>query len=194
MSKNDSRNYGIDLLRIICMLSVVILHILAHGGVLQIASSPIGFSAAWLWEILAYPAVNCFVMISGLVGYRGDRYYPKLRNIISLFFTVLFYSVTLCIIFKLIYPQEVGILSIIKAVLPVTTEQYWFFTSYFAMFLISPMLIHSVFLFTVGSEGAGGTAKLFFNHPCKIFGIIKPALKSGAFYGHTARYEISGIF
>ena len=28
------RNYGIDLLRIICMLMIIGLHILGHGGVL----------------------------------------------------------------------------------------------------------------------------------------------------------------
>lgn len=135
-----ARNYGIDLLRVISLFGVIILHILGHGGVLSTAKTGLNFAAAWFLEIVAYPAVNCFVLISGFVGYRGEKYYPKLKNIISLFFTVLFYSALICLTVKIIYPNEIGIKDIIESFLPITTKQYWFFTSYFAMFLVSPML------------------------------------------------------
>lgn len=84
MSTTNTRNCGIDLLRIVCMLCVVILHILGHGNVLRTTVSTAGFSIAWLWEVFAYPAVNCFILISGFVGYRENKSYPKLKNIISL--------------------------------------------------------------------------------------------------------------
>ena len=43
------RNYGIDLLRMIAMLMVVILHILGKGGVLQAAPPlSIRYETAWL--------------------------------------------------------------------------------------------------------------------------------------------------
>jgi surface polysaccharide O-acyltransferase-like enzyme len=39
-----------------------------------------------------------------------------------------------------IYPAKIGMMDLISAFAPVITSRYWFFTAYFAMFLISPML------------------------------------------------------
>ncbi len=33
--EKDSRNYGIDLLRILAMTMIIIVHILGHGGVID---------------------------------------------------------------------------------------------------------------------------------------------------------------
>ena len=67
------RNYGIDLLRMIAMLMVVILHILGKGGVLQAAPPlSIRYETAWLLETAAYCAVDCYALISGYVGF-GTR-------------------------------------------------------------------------------------------------------------------------
>ena len=51
MSVKRERNYGIDLLRIVSMLMVVILHVLGQGGVLK-SSEPlsVGYSVAWLLD------------------------------------------------------------------------------------------------------------------------------------------------
>lgn len=136
----SKRNYGIDLLRIFCIFGVVILHILGHGHVLETTQTPFGFSLSWLLEIAAYPAVNCFVLISGFVGYRAERYYPRLCNLLYLFITVLFYSIVICFVLKHFFPLAISPKDTLDAFFPVTKNQYWFFTSYFAMFLISPAL------------------------------------------------------
>ena len=44
------RNYGIDLLRILSMLGVVLLHVMNHGGILDIAQSPAKFSLSGSWK------------------------------------------------------------------------------------------------------------------------------------------------
>ena len=69
------RNYGIDLLRIISMLAIVLLHVLGHGGVLDTIGNRFGtdYAVAWILEFIAYPAVNVFVLISGFVGYRNEK-------------------------------------------------------------------------------------------------------------------------
>lgn len=134
------RNYGIDLLRVLCIFGVVVLHILGHGRVLETAQTPFGFSISWLIEIASYPAVNCFILISGFVSYRNERYYPKLSNLLYLFVTVLFYSVVICLILKHFFEPNISSQNIFDAVFPVTKNQYWFFTSYFAMFSVSPAL------------------------------------------------------
>lgn len=134
------RNYGIDLLRILCIFGVVVLHILGHGKVLETVYTPNGFALSWLLEIIAYPAVNCFVLISGFVGYRAEKYYPKLRNLLYLFITVLFYSIVICFALKHFFPLSISPKDTFDAFFPITKTQYWFFTSYFALFLISPAL------------------------------------------------------
>jgi surface polysaccharide O-acyltransferase-like enzyme len=83
-----SRNFGIDLLRFLSMLSVVFLHVLGHGGILKSDLSPANFSMVWFIEILAYPAVNCFVLISGYIGYKEEKIFPKIKNLLTLAFTV----------------------------------------------------------------------------------------------------------
>ncbi len=140
MTKKKTRNYGIDLLRICAMLGVAILHILGHGGILSNTVSGKTFAAAWFLEILAYPAVNCFVLISGFVGFREEKYCPRLKNIISLFLTVVLYGVSIVLIFNRIHPAEIGRIDMLNTLIPVSTRQYWFFSSYFGMFLLSPMM------------------------------------------------------
>lgn len=139
MSKS-SRNTGIDTLRILSMLGVVFLHVLGHGGIIPASTSPIKFSIVWFFDILSYPAVNCFAVISGYVGYREERSFPRLKNILSLFFTVLFYSTTILLAFKQFGIAEISDSDILKSVLPTIMGEYWFFTAYFATFLLSPIL------------------------------------------------------
>jgi len=136
----QSRNLGIDMLRIISMLGVVFLHVLGHGGILNSSLSPAKFSMVWFFEILAYPAVNCFVLISGYVGYKGERFFPKIKNIISLLFTVLFYSVIIVVVFMLFGPEPVGTKELVTSLMPTIMGRYWFFTAYFGLFLLSPIL------------------------------------------------------
>jgi len=134
------RNYGIDLLRILSILGVAILHILGHGGILNSALGTENYAVSWFWEVFAYPSVNCFVLISGYVGYREGKPYPKLTKLVDLFLTVLFYSVASGAVFNHFFPDKVLPLDIITTFFPIATNQYWFFSVYFGMFLISPLL------------------------------------------------------
>lgn len=136
----SSRNYGIDLLRISSMISVVFLHVLGHGGLLDLDHSPLSFSTVWFLEILAYPAVNCFVLISGYIGYKNERIFPKFKNLINLAITVAFYSISLFLIFCFWDPEVLGIKEFVKSFFPIIFKRYWFFTAYVGLFLLSPLL------------------------------------------------------
>lgn len=134
------RNYGIDLLRIVSMIGVVFLHVLGHGGLLYSYNSPVEFSMVWFLEILAYPAVNCFVLISGYIGYKEEKIFPKIKNLLTLTFTVAFYSVSLFLIFKFFGPETLGPKKLVKSFFPIILQNYWFFTAYVGLFLLSPLL------------------------------------------------------
>lgn len=138
--KTSQRNLGIDILRIASMIGVVFLHVLGHGGILLLNHSPAKFTMVWFLEILSYPAVNCFVLISGYVGYRGEKIFPKVKYILSLLFTVVFYSVLFFLLFKFWGPETLGLKELIKSLFPTLLKKYWFFSAYFGLFFLSPLL------------------------------------------------------
>lgn len=135
VSLKGKRNYGIDLLRIVSMLMVVILHILGQGGVLkssQILSSQ--YEVACFLEMACYCAVNCYALISGYVGVDSKF---KLSNIAYIWLQVIFYSVGIAALFAYFIP-EVYINDVFEGFLPVTKNLYWYFTAYFCIFFFMP--------------------------------------------------------
>ena len=135
------RNYGIDMLRIVAMYFVMILHILGHGGILsQVTFGSANYSVSWLLEIVAYCAVDCFVIISGFVGICSEHNYS---NVVILWLQTLIYSV----LFYLGYSAFTGSFSsteLVKSFMPITSTEYWFFTAYFGMYLFMPLLNKAV--------------------------------------------------
>lgn len=132
------RNAGVDLLRIVSMLMVVILHILGQGGVLagtQPQSS--GYAAAYLLETLSYCAVNCYALISGYVGAEGHFRYSRLFEIHA---RVLFYTVLITAGFFAYMPELIGFAAVKNAFFPVMTGQYWYYTAFFGVMLLEPAL------------------------------------------------------
>ena len=138
MMIEKSRNYGIDLLRILCMYMVVILHILGQGGILEASpKGSVNWAIAWLMRIGVYCAVNCYGLISGYVGI--DAKY-KYSNWIVLWLRVLFYTIVITISFAFMVPDSVGKGEMMNAIFPVMKNYYWYFTAYFGLFLFIPIL------------------------------------------------------
>ena len=135
-----SRNYGIELLRILAMLGVIVFYINAFGPLHGAGLSFGRFSLTWLLEVLVLPAMNVFIIISGFVGCRAEKAYPRTKGILRMLFTALFYSVIICLIFKIIYPEAIGGMEIVKAFMPFTSGQYWFLSAYLVLCLFMPLL------------------------------------------------------
>ena len=136
----NTRNYGIDLLKVVSMLGVVVLHILSHGGLMSAVQGKDTLAVASLIEIIAYPAVDCFVIVSGFVSYRQGSRSPKFKNLINLYVITFFYSSIITIVAKLLAPNRVSIIDLLVSFLPVLTKRCWYFTSYFIMMLFAPLL------------------------------------------------------
>ena len=132
------RNYGVDLLRIVSMAMIAMLHVLGHGGVLNASvNNVMVYSLAWLLEVGAYCAVNCYALISGYVGY-GVKF--KYSNIITLYLQVVFWIVAFTAIFAVLVPGSVGLKDFVKALFPFAFNTYWYFTAYFCMFFFVPFM------------------------------------------------------
>lgn len=136
----SERNYGIDLLRVIAMLYVVVLHILNYGGVLGAATEPGTVASAWLLRIWAMCAVNCYAMISGYVGYREEKRAYSYGRYLTMWLQAVFYGVLGAGIFLLTEPDMLYVKHMILAFAPVTTGQWWYFSAYTALFFVIPWL------------------------------------------------------
>lgn len=136
----QKRNYGLDLLKIISMLMVILLHVTTYG-IKNIQCTPL--SLKWfdvsIIRSFCYVAVNCFVLIS---GYFMCQKKFKIDRLLKLWCSVIFYSVTVYII-SIIVPSSGMTFSfkeLLKRFMPLMTSSYWFFNSYFVLMILSPFL------------------------------------------------------
>lgn len=134
----QERTHGMDALRILTMFMVVILHILTGGGLLgEVSRFTSQYEAGWFLQCAALCAVDVFALISGYVWVNAKYRY---RNILELWLQVLFYTVSITALFQIFAPSAVSALEWLKALFPIMFNQYWYFSSYTALFLFIPLL------------------------------------------------------
>lgn len=149
MTGRNTRIYGIDLLRLLSMIGIVVLHILSKGQLLWDARVvPLGISYTFLWllNFACLCAVNCFALTSGFFSARKTT--VKYANLAYIYLQVLFYSVFLSIGFWMANVEEFSFKSLAKAFLPVTTGAYWYVNAYICLFLFIPFLNQAVQYFS----------------------------------------------
>ncbi|MXP74792.1 acyltransferase family protein [Lachnospiraceae bacterium WCA-9-b2] len=134
----SSRNYGIDMMRILSMVMILLHHILGHGGIIEsVKPDTVQCEVLWILRILCYGGVDCFALISGYIGY-GSKH--KYRHIIGLAVQVMFYTLSVTFIFSLFAAELVTAKTVFKAVFPISYNVYWYFSSYFLMFFLMPYM------------------------------------------------------
>lgn len=132
------KNYGIELLRILSMFFIVVLHVVGWGGVS--GAAPYGsaqYYAAWVMLGLAYCAVNCYALISGYVGCTS-RFRPA--KLVSLWLSVVSIGVAVWLVFRIFRPETVAAMPLYTRFFPLLKSQYWYFTAYFGLSILSPAL------------------------------------------------------
>lgn len=133
-----SRNNGIDFLRMLSMYMVVILHTLGQGGILtKLPPHTTPYETAWLLEIAAYCAVNCYALISGYVGCNSKF---KFSRLVSLWLQIAFYTLGLTIFFSFKHPEFITGKTWLNACFPIMNVQYWYLTTYFGMYVFIPIM------------------------------------------------------
>lgn len=140
LQKENSRNCGIDLLKLVSMFMVVQLHTLSAGALISASPMTLNYEAGFLMEALTYCCVNCFALASGYIGVNTQF---KYRRIIPIWLEVVFYNVLCTVIFAYI-KQDVSVFAepaaLKRAFFPVINKSYWYFTAYFALFFFIPYL------------------------------------------------------
>lgn len=136
--KENIRQSNFELLRIICMIMIITLHTLGHGGALKntnILST--NFFGAHFLKSLAIVAVNCYVIISGFFGINSKF---KLKKVIDLYIQVLFYSIIISLLFWLTGIESINTGSILKSIFPITMQTWWFMSVYLVLYMLTPYI------------------------------------------------------
>lgn len=139
----SKRMANYELLRILAMVMVVVMHFLAHSDNLPVLDLPLDAVRILgaLLEAFCLVAVNTYVFISGYFGVKSAF---KPGKAVSLLCQIWFYALLIpAVLFLAGVPtaaQEKGIYGLVQYLLPIETEHYWFATSYFMLYLLSPVL------------------------------------------------------
>lgn len=133
------REWGIDLMKIVAMLLIVMDHIVYWGGWGLGSNSP-GIKGAVLETFNAYSlcAVNCFVLASGWILAKLEF---KWNRIFKLWLQVWGYSLAFVLLSRFILNvPELTNRELVFSLLPLCMNRYWFFTQYVGLFLMMPVL------------------------------------------------------
>lgn len=132
------RNRSLDLLKCLCMLFVVIIHLMGHSGYLDALTKDtlVYYCGNYLLSLI-HVAVPIFVLITGYFGLSF-----KLEKVITMEITLLFYSfLTIIIAFGFAGEGiEHTVTSILKTILPFSYKSWWFATHYIVLMFFAPYI------------------------------------------------------
>lgn len=114
------RSSNFELLRIFCMLSIVAVHYVWHGGS---AASGSNIAAAYFLGNFAQIGVACFVLIGA--WFLIDKEF-SITRIFNLSKQITFYSLSIALLLFII--GMASYTDIIKNAMPIIFKRYWFLT------------------------------------------------------------------
>ena len=136
---NKTRQSNYELLRIIAMLLIVASHFAGHGG-FELSADKVTVNRIWLQFIImgGKIGVNIFVLISGyFLIKRADI---KTSKVLKLLLQLIFYSVSIYVVFACLGWTTFGIKDLIKNCMPVIYRKWWFASAYFILYLLVPYI------------------------------------------------------
>ena len=139
------KNYGVELLRILSMLFVIILHVINFGGISYycVQANPgeavllPHYKTMNIMLAVCYCAVNCYALISGYVSCKS-KFKPS--RLVSLWLTVVSINAAMYVFAYIYNPEWVAGYELKRIFMPLTTEQSWYFTAYIGLMVIMPAL------------------------------------------------------
>lgn len=137
---SPSRDPNLELLRIISILMIVAGHIMNVfiGGVLKdVETYTVNYYLGWLLQAYVVVGVNCFVLLS---GYFMCRQQFKLKRIVLLWLELAVYSIGIHLVLCILGIQSLSPITLVKGLLPITTNSVWFVTVYVLLCCVAPFL------------------------------------------------------
>lgn len=137
-NKYSARNTGLDCLRILMMLWIILRHlsnvaynhmIIAEGNIFN-----------WLFGIFSFMGGDIanvvFILISGYLMSTRPFHFEKW---IRIWLELLFYSIFSNMIAMLLHYESLSVSAILKMIMPIRTNTYWFASTYLILFFMFPV-------------------------------------------------------
>ena len=140
--KEKKRHPGVDLVRLVGMYNIVLTHFLFYGNAFRKFSKY--KEQLNLLHIFTDWHNNGFALISGIVGYKSNKY----SNLLYLWLTVFFYSVGIHLYIKIFKREYTINYDFYIDFFPTIFRRYWYFTAYFGMYLFLPIINKGISLLT----------------------------------------------
>lgn len=136
---SSNRKSNIELLRILAMIMIVAHHVAVHSG-FEFSSNMVTINKLWILFIQmgGKIGVDIFVLISGYFMISSKSL--KLNKVIKLWIQIFGYSAILFLIDIFLLGDSFSVRGLITGLLPITYSKWWFASTYFVMFLLSPYL------------------------------------------------------
>ena len=137
-TKEGTKQLNIEALRIIAMLLIIMGHSIGHTYLLDfIPFATVKYQCILFIRVICSIATNVYVLISGYLLCQKPF---KIKRVFSLWLQVFFYSLLLYVVCLLIGKADFSFGTLLKVVLPISGNQYWFARVYFGLYLLSPFL------------------------------------------------------
>ena len=131
-----NRNIGIDLLRIVAMLMIVVLHLVCHT--FDDGASGGSASTIFTHHLLRAHVLVCVEVYGMISGYVMIYSTPKYSHLFELWLQIMFYALGISL---LVYFSGLPMQSMLKQNLrPITNSCYWYLSAYFGMYILLPLL------------------------------------------------------
>lgn len=139
-NKNSVRQSNVELLRIIAMVMIVGHHFAVHGWEGGFPYPSISVNRLWIQFIQmgGKIGVNVFVLISGYFLIVAPKI--KISKVIKFWLQIAFYSFIIFALFVGTGIKPFGIIELVKHIFPVIMDQWWFASTYFVLYLLSPYI------------------------------------------------------
>lgn len=177
--KKDERNYGIDILRMLAMILIIILHISSYSvrAIDGLAIVPPEKMMYLLLQTVCGAGVGIYAILSGYVAY-GKK--ARFSNLVYLWLRVLFYSVLIPVIFYITKEREYDTDDFIKRFFPTIFNYWWYWSAYVVLCLFAPLI-------NKGLETINRKASIFlFVSLFVVFSVLT------SIFGRTGNFNMEG--
>ncbi len=141
MKENNSRNYGLDLVRAIAIILVPLVHSFGNSNYNQTPMNGMGMFFLLMVRCIAFCCVPFFIMLTGYCNSEkkvSKTYFKKIKNILLIYFIVSIITM----FYKIFYLKDnSSIYNLIIGIFNCQTIPYaWYIRMYIGLFFMSPYL------------------------------------------------------
>lgn len=133
------RNIGVDIAKIVAIYFVVAIH-----SCNQFTIDHTNLPLVWVASFFSSITLSCIDLFAIATGYLCLTSSCKYSRIVNLWISVVFWGVSMLVICDTVLGFDVSWKYYINAVFPILRNQYWFFTSYFMLFVFMPLINKSI--------------------------------------------------